>query len=84
MLTRTVLIFVLLRPAELGSLADIATYYDWARAAWLDGVIPGRDFAWEYPPGALPFVLLPVVSSGPWSYLIAFSHSPSHLMAYSW
>lgn len=73
LLTRTVLIFVLLRPAEFGSLGDIATYYDWARAAWLDGVVPGRDFAWEYPPGALPFVLLPVVSSGPWSYLVAFS-----------
>lgn len=69
--TRLVLLLLLAAPREAGTLADVYTYRDWARAAWAEGLLPGRDYAWEYPPGAAALVLLPFERFA--DYLTAFS-----------
>lgn len=40
---------------------DVARYAAWGTAAIGDGLVPYRDFAVEYPPGVLPFVLAPAL-----------------------
>lgn len=47
----------------LGLEADIEIYFKYA-AEILRGLVPYRDFAIEYPPGALPFFLLPKLLAG--------------------
>lgn len=71
--SRAVLALLMRAPFEGAALSDIATFYDWASDAWHRSLVPGRDFPWEYPPGALPFVLLPAVDHGPWGYLMVFA-----------
>lgn len=57
---------------------DTTYYADWARGTLNGSRIPYRDFAWEYPPGALPAMLLPglyapLLSAGPHhAYHVAF------------
>jgi len=38
---------------------DTTYYGQWAHGALNGYAIPYRDFAWEYPPGALPAMLIP-------------------------
>ncbi|MGB8649199.1 MAG: glycosyltransferase 87 family protein [Mycobacteriales bacterium] len=66
-LTRAVLVSLALLPAEAADLADVRTFHTWSVGFWRYGVVPGRDFAWEYPHGAAPFLLLPVGDGGPWA-----------------
>jgi uncharacterized membrane protein len=42
-----------------GALVDWPTYHDYGSAIWDDGRVPYRDFAVEYPPGALPVFVAP-------------------------
>jgi uncharacterized membrane protein len=42
-----------------GALVDWPTYHDYGSAIWDDGRVPSRDFAVEYPPGALPVFVAP-------------------------
>jgi hypothetical protein len=71
--SRLLLALLMTAPVEKGGQNDVGIYLDWAKRAWDHGVIPGRDFAWEYPPGALPLVLLPVTGSGKGAFLVAFA-----------
>jgi len=43
---------------------DVGRYAAWGTAAIGHGLVPYRDFDVEYPPGALPFVLVPAVLGG--------------------
>lgn len=43
---------------------DVGRYATWGTAAIGHGLVPYRDFDVEYPPGALPFVLVPAVLGG--------------------
>jgi uncharacterized membrane protein len=55
-----------------GELVDWPTYAQYGRAIWDDGRVPYRDFAVEYPPGALPAF----VASAPFAdYASAFAWS---------
>jgi hypothetical protein len=71
-LTRAALVGMLALSAEHANFADVYTQYRWARGAWTFHVLPGRDFPWEYPPGAAPFLLLPVSRGGAASYFVEF------------
>jgi uncharacterized membrane protein len=44
--------------------SDAGNYQGYA-AAMRDGAVPYRDFAFEYPPGALPVFLAPTLAAGP-------------------
>jgi hypothetical protein len=65
-LLRLVIVAVGLFPREAGNLADISTFHEWTVGYWEHGVVPGRDFDWEYPYGAAPFLLVPLGVQGPW------------------
>jgi hypothetical protein len=43
---------------------DVGRYAAWGTAAIGHGLVPYRDFDVEYPPGALPFVLVPAALDG--------------------
>lgn len=51
---------------------DIALYEGWARRI-VQGAWPYGDVAIEYPPGSLPFMLLPRLAAGVLSYEVAFT-----------
>lgn len=51
--------------------SDIGEYFRYA-AAWAAGGAPYRDYPLEYPPGALPIFLVPLLVSGPARYVKAF------------
>lgn len=59
-------------PGERGALSDVGYYHTLSLEVWCDGVLPGRDFPWEYPPGALPFAAPPLGCGGFPTYLLAF------------
>ena len=62
--------YVLLRWLERGQLSDVGGYQQHALAIRA-GQVPYRDFAFEYPPAALPAELLPAYF--PWSYATSFA-----------
>jgi Glycosyltransferase family 87 len=55
---------------EKGLLSDVGGYQDRATSIRA-GAVPYRDFAFEYPPAALPPMLLPAYMS--WSYATSFA-----------
>ena len=62
--------YVLQRWLEQGALADVPVYQHYAGLVRA-GEIPYRDFAFEYPPAALPALLVP--SWLPWSFATSFA-----------
>ncbi len=62
--------FALQHWLEQGQLSDVGGYQQYAELM-RGGQVPYRDFAFEYPPGALPVFLLPVYMS--WSYATSFA-----------
>jgi len=62
--------YVLQRWLEQGQLADVPVYASYAGLVRA-GRVPYRDFAFEYPPAALPALLVP--SWLPWSYATSFA-----------
>jgi uncharacterized membrane protein len=62
--------YALVHGLEKNRLSDVPIYGDYARVM-RGGAVPYRDFAFEYPPAALPPVLLPAYM--PWSYLTSFA-----------
>ena len=62
--------YVLQRWLERGALADTPVYANYAGLV-RGGQVPYRDFAFEYPPAALPALLVP--SWFPWSYATSFA-----------
>jgi Glycosyltransferase family 87 len=66
----TVSFYILVRWLEQGQLSDVDGYYDHA-ALIRAGQVPYRDFAFEYPPAALPVMLLPAYML--WSYATSFA-----------
>jgi uncharacterized membrane protein len=55
---------------EQGQLSDVPVYVHYAKLM-RGGAVPYRDFAFEYPPAALPPIFLPVYMS--WSYATSFA-----------
>jgi hypothetical protein len=55
---------------EQGELSDVPVYVHYARLM-RGGDVPYRDFKFEYPPAALPAILLPAYLS--WSYATSFA-----------
>src|SRR5215469_10640069 len=55
---------------EQGQLSDVGGYQQHATLIRA-GQVPYRDFAFEYPPAALPVMLLPAYL--PWSYATSFA-----------
>jgi hypothetical protein len=55
---------------EQGQLSDVPVYANYAHVM-RSGQVPYRDFAFEYPPAALPAMLLPAYMS--WSYATSFA-----------
>jgi hypothetical protein len=55
---------------EQGRLSDTLVYVQYSKLV-RDGAVPYRDFRFEYPPAALPAVLLPAYLS--WSYATSFA-----------
>jgi glycosyl transferase family 87 len=53
-----------------GKLSDIAVYVDYSGSV-RRGAVPYRDFPFEYPPAALPALLLPAYMT--WSYATSFA-----------
>lgn len=62
--------YALERWLEQGQLSDVPVYLHYARLV-RGGALPYRDFAFEYPPAALPPMLLPKYMS--WSYPTSFA-----------
>lgn len=67
--TRAAPVALTLRPQLYGPeisnpAGDVGRYAAWGTAAIGQGLVPYRDFDVEYPPGALPFVLVPAVLGG--------------------
>jgi len=62
--------YVLQRWLERGQLADVPLYRQYALLV-RGGALPYRDFRFEYPPAALPALLLPAYA--PWSYATSFA-----------
>lgn len=66
--TRALMLALLLVPAEGSALSDLALYRHLSAQVWCHGRLPGRDFSWEYPPGALPFAAPPLGCGGSPTY----------------
>jgi len=62
--------YIVVRWREYGALSDVSVYQERA-ASIRAGAVPYRDFAFEYPPAALPPMLLPAYMS--WSYATSFA-----------
>jgi hypothetical protein len=62
--------YALITWLEQGQLSDVGGYQQHATAIRA-GQVPYRDFPFEYPPGALPPMLLPAYMS--WSYATSFA-----------
>ena len=62
--------YVLTRWLEQGRLSDVPVYVHYAGLV-RGGAVPYRDFRFEYPPAALPPLLLPAYMS--WSYATSFA-----------
>jgi Glycosyltransferase family 87 len=62
--------YVLQRWLEHGQLSDVGVYQSYAGLV-RSGALPYRDFAFEYPPAALPAMLVPAYMS--WSYATSFA-----------
>ena len=62
--------YVLIRWLEQGQLSDVPVYVHYAGLV-RGGAVPYRDFPFEYPPAALPALLLPAYL--PWSYMTSFA-----------
>lgn len=67
--TRIVPVLLTLRPDLYGPdisnpAGDVGRYAAWGTATIGHGLVPYRDFDVEYPPGALPFVLVPALLGG--------------------
>lgn len=71
-LTRTAVVALLIFSVEHANFADVYKQYLWAHGAWHAHVLPGRDFPWEYPPGASVFLLLPGTDGGAAWYFVEF------------
>lgn len=63
-------LYVVVRWFEQGRLSDIAVYQNYAGSIRHGGV-PYRDFPFEYPPAALPALVLPAYMS--WSFATSFA-----------
>ncbi len=62
--------YALISWLEQGQLSDVPVYLHYARLV-RGGAVPYRDFRFEYPPAALPALLLPAYMS--WSYATSFA-----------
>ncbi|HEY1563199.1 MAG TPA: glycosyltransferase 87 family protein [Gaiellaceae bacterium] len=62
--------YVLVRWLERGQLSDVPVYVHYSGLV-RGGAVPYRDFRFEYPPAALPAMLLPAYMS--WSYATSFA-----------
>jgi hypothetical protein len=62
--------YVLISWLEQGQLSDVPVYVHYSRLV-RGGSLPYRDFEFEYPPAALPALLLPAYMS--WSYATSFA-----------
>jgi hypothetical protein len=62
--------YALITWLEQGQLSDVPVYVHYAHLM-RGGAVPYRDFAFEYPPAALPPILLPVYMS--WSFATSFA-----------
>jgi Glycosyltransferase family 87 len=62
--------FALIAWLEHGQLSDVPVYVQYA-GSMRAGAVPYRDFAFEYPPAALPPMLLPAYMS--WTYATSFA-----------
>ncbi len=63
-------LYVVVRWFEQGRLSDIAVYQNYAREV-RNGGVPYRDFPFEYPPAAVPAIVLPAYMS--WSFATSFA-----------
>jgi uncharacterized membrane protein len=62
--------YALISWLEQGQLSDVPVYVHYSRLI-RGGAVPYRDFTFEYPPAALPALLLPAYMS--WSYATSFA-----------
>jgi hypothetical protein len=62
--------YALIRWLEQGQLSDVPVYVHYSKLV-RGGAVPYRDFRFEYPPAALPALLLPAYMS--WSYATSFA-----------
>jgi Glycosyltransferase family 87 len=62
--------YALISWLEQGQLSDVPVYMHYSRLI-RGGAVPYRDFKFEYPPAALPALLLPAYMS--WSYATSFA-----------
>jgi hypothetical protein len=62
--------YALIRWLERGRLSDVPVYVHYSRLV-RGGAVPYRDFKFEYPPAALPALLLPAYTT--WSYATSFA-----------
>lgn len=62
--------YALISWLEQGQLSDVPVYVHYSRLV-RGGAVPYRDFTFEYPPAALPALLLPAYLS--WSYATSFA-----------
>jgi uncharacterized membrane protein len=62
--------YALVRWIEQGRLSDVPIYGNYA-VRMRAGAVPYRDFEFEYPPAALPVVLLPAYMA--WNYVTSFA-----------
>jgi len=63
-------LYVVVRWFEAGRLSDIAVYQNYAGTV-RNGAVPYRDFPFEYPPAAVPALVLPAYMS--WSFATSFA-----------
>jgi hypothetical protein len=63
-------LYVVIRWFETNRLSDLAVYENYAGHA-RNGAVPYRDFPFEYPPAALPAIVLPAYMG--WSFATSFA-----------
>ena len=62
--------YALISWLEQGQLSDLPVYVHWAGLV-RGGAVPYRDFHFDYPPAALPVLILPAYMT--WSYATSFA-----------